>query len=78
MLFSIDRIIGGNTVLIGEDRKPLEVPSKMLPKNARSGDMLEYIDGKFIPAPDKAAQRRETIGQMLSLLLNTEDDDGDD
>ena len=75
MLFSIDRIIGKTAELIGEDGKALQVPSNMLPKNARSGDMLDYREGAFQPAPDKAEERRERVGEMLSMLLRRPKDE---
>ena len=74
MLFSIDRIVGKTAELVGEDRKMLTVPSKMLPKNARAGDMLRYENGVFLPAPDAAAARRAAVSEMLSILLHTDDE----
>ena len=69
MLFSVDRIIGGTAVLIGEDQKPLEVPLSMLPQGTKSGDMLYYEENCFQQAPEKAAERREAIAEMLGKLL---------
>lgn len=73
MLFSIDRIVGQTAELIGEDRKPLQVPSNMLPRDARSGDMLWYENGRFAPAKDKAEARRRQMGETLAFLLREDD-----
>ena len=75
MMFSIDRIIGKTAVLIGEDQKPLEVPTSMLPKGAKPGDMLVYEEKEFQYSPEKTAARRETIANTLALLLKQEDDE---
>lgn len=74
MLFSIDRITQGRAVLIDEGGKPLEVPVSMLPQGMRAGDMVEYEGSDFIPAEDKAHERRERVAEMLELLLKHGDD----
>lgn len=73
MYFSVDRIIKKRAVLIGEDKKPLEVPLDMLPGGIKTGDMLYYDRGGFILTPDKAAERRERVAEMLEVLLKTPD-----
>lgn len=76
MFFSIDRIImGGKAELIGEDRKPLQVPVDMLPEGAKPGDVLFYSNGKFTPAPEKTAERRSRVAGMLGMLLSGKLDD---
>lgn len=75
MLFSLDRVVGKTAVLMGEDNKPLEVPLDMLPKGAKNGEMFWYEKGRFTPAPDKAAERRERVSGMLATLLHTHDDE---
>lgn len=78
MYFSVDRIIKGKAVLIGEDRKPLTVPLDMLPAGTKSGDMLLYTNsGKFIQAEERARERRQGVAEMLGVLLKAEDDDGE-
>lgn len=69
MFFSVDRIVQGKATLVGEDKKPLEVPVAMLPPGAREGDMLYYGKAGFEPAPDKTAERRSRVAGMLELLL---------
>lgn len=75
MLFSLDRVLGQTAVLMGEDNAPLEVPLSMLPKGAKNGDMFWYEKGIFSPAPDKAAQRRTRVADMLGQLLKHGDDE---
>lgn len=75
MYFSVDRIIKGKAMLIGEDRKPLEVSLSLLPPGTKSGDMLIYTNsGKFIQAEERARERREGVAEMLGILLKAEDD----
>lgn len=80
MYFSIDRKTGGKAMLVGEDKKPLEVPLAMLPPGAKEGEMLLYQNGKFLPAEDKTKERRERVSETLAMLLKRGDavDDGDD
>lgn len=79
MFFSIDRIVDGVAMLIGEDRKPLEVPAHMLPNGAKEGDTVRYRNGMFFPAPEKTAERRAMVADMLALLLQgDEEDEGED
>lgn len=75
MFFSIDRIVSGKAELIGEDRKPLQVPVDMLPEGAKAGEMLFYSNGKFTLAPDKTAERRSRVAGMLGALLGGKMDD---
>lgn len=75
MFFSIDRIVQGTAVLIGEDKLPLEVPAAMLPQGAVAGDVLRYENGAFLPAPEETAQRRERVAAMLEKLLRRGDDE---
>lgn len=74
MFFSIDSIIGGYAILVGEDGRPVDVPAANLPAGAKSGDMVFYSDGKFRPAPNKTAQRRERVAGTLELLLRHGDE----
>lgn len=76
MYFSIDRIIKGKAMLIGEDKKPLEVPLSLLPEGVKSGDMLQYTSsGKFVMAEERARERREGVAEMLATLLGRGDDE---
>ncbi len=74
MLFTVEKKLVRKIALRGEDGKPLEVPAHMLPKNVKVGDTLLYEKGKFTPAPTKAAERRQTMSDALSMLLRRSDD----
>lgn len=74
MYFSIDRIVQGSAALVGEDGKPLEVPQSMLPQGAKEGDMLLYHKGVFTAAPEKTAERRKQVADMLAHLLGHPED----
>lgn len=74
MYFSVDRIVSGKAMLIGEDGKPLEVPVSMLPKGAKEGIMLWYEKGKFTLDEGKTEERRAQVAEMLGILLNSEDE----
>ena len=69
MLFSIDRIVGKTAVLIDERGKPMDVPLRMLPPGAKAGQMVEYENGQFGFAHEKAAMRRETMAEVLGQML---------
>ncbi len=75
MYFSIDRIVQGQAMLIGEDEKPMEIPVWMLPDGAKSGDMLLYTRGKFVLAEERAKERRQGVADMLGILLKNGDEE---
>ena len=52
----------------------MDVPTANLPAGAKSGDMVFFSDGKFRPAPNKTAQRRERVAGTLELLLRHGDE----
>lgn len=69
MYFSVDKISGKLAELVGEDKKPLTVKTSMLPPGTRQGEMLYYNKGRFFAAPDKTAERRTAVANMLEKLL---------
>ncbi len=75
MFFSVDRIVGGKAELMGEDRSPLTVPVNMLPPGTREGDMLFYGKDGFCAAPDKTAERRGRVADMLGKMLHMTDEE---
>lgn len=74
MYFSLDRIVSGKAMLLGEDGKPLEVPLSMLPEGAQNGDMFFFENGKFTKDENKAKERRERVAEMLEVLLQGGDE----
>lgn len=74
MFFSIDRIVGGRAMLMGEDNKPLEVGVDLLPPGAKAGDMLYYEKGRFTAAPNKTRERRERMADVLGQLLRNREE----
>lgn len=75
MYFSIDRIVKGKATLIGEDKKPLVVSQSLLPAGSKSGDVLLYKNGKFVNDTEKTLQRRQRMGEMLTTLLYTKEEE---
>ncbi len=73
MFFSVDRIVGSKAELMGEDRSPLTVPVAMLPPGTREGDMLFYSKNGFSAAPEKTAERRSRVADMLAQMLKMPD-----
>lgn len=73
MYFSVDRIVGRKATLIGEDKKPMQVPLTFLPRGTKAGDMLLYRDRHFEKAEEKQRERREGIADKLSKLLGLKD-----
>ena len=78
MFFSVDRFEGDMAELIGEDGKPLAVPADSLPPGTREGDMLYYGREGFTLAPDKTAERRARVADMLERLLSLPEDEKKD
>ena len=74
MYFSVDRIVSGRGMLIGEDGQPLEVPCSMLPPQAKEGSMLWYEGGKFTLDMGKTEERRKMVAEMLGVLLKSNDE----
>lgn len=73
MYFSVDRIVNGKAELMGEDKRPLSVSVELLPPGTKEGDMLFYGSHGFVAAPDKTAERRGRVADMLEQLLHTEE-----
>ncbi len=69
MFFTVDRVIPGGAVLVGEDGKTLKVSVHMLPQGAKEGEMLFYGKDGFTLAPEKTAERRSRMAGMLGELL---------
>ena len=73
MFFSVDRIGGETAELMGEDKRSLTVPVSLLPAGTREGDMLFYGREGFVAAPEKTAERRSRVADMLGKLLDMPD-----
>ncbi len=69
MFFSVDRIEQTHAVLIDEHGTPLQVPCRVLPEEAKDGDMLFYQNNTFSLDPQRTAQRRKTMAEVLRHML---------
>jgi hypothetical protein len=64
----IDRFEGDMAVvLIGEDKIHLDVPRKLLPKNAKEGSWLNVV---FELDPEVAEKQKQQISSLLERLQN--------
>lgn len=57
-----------NTAVIEEDEKHFELDRKLLPENAREGDVLVRTDEGFIIDQQQTKQRREKIIKLQNSL----------
>ncbi len=69
MYYSVDRVAGGNAVLVGEDETLLEAPLAALPAGVRTGDVFAREDGAFTFSQERTDARRTEAEQMLHTLL---------
>lgn len=57
----IDRFEGDIAVVEGEDRVMVEIPRNIIPKEAKEGDSILQIDGKYILDEVETQRRRKEI-----------------
>lgn len=64
----IDRFEGEFAVVEGEDRVKVEIPRNIIPKEAKEGDSILQIGGKYIIDEGETQRRRVEI-EVLSKDL---------
>ena len=71
MYYSVDRVAGGNAVLVGEDETLLKAPLAALPAGVKTGDVFAHDDsGAFTFSQEMTDARRAAVEQMLRTLLD--------
>lgn len=68
----IDRFEGDMVILEIEDGI-LNFNRELFPADAKEGDIVEYIDNKFIINEEKTKERKKHIDQLFRSLTNKED-----
>ena len=68
----LDRFEGGKA-LIETDGEISAVSRSLVPEDAREGDMLVFLNGRYAIDRKTTQQRREEISSRLKRILKNED-----
>ena len=68
MFVILDRWEGEYAVLEREDGETFNAPRASLPDGIRAGDVLDWIDGAFLAAPEETQRRREYARRLQDRL----------
>ena len=73
-MFSVEKIIEGIAVLIGENEEKIQLPLEKLPKEISQGDLVHQINGEWVVDNEKTAKKRtENYSRLNRLSLARED-----
>ncbi|NLW41251.1 MAG: DUF3006 domain-containing protein [Tissierellia bacterium] len=64
--FEEDRVV----IEIVSDGGVLEFDRVLFPENLKEGDVVEYIDDKFIIHEEETKEREKNINRLFNSLLN--------
>lgn len=64
----IDRFEENYAVCEDENKNMVNVNKENIPKDAKEGDMLVYVDGKYILNKEKALDRKKYIENLTKDL----------
>lgn len=67
-MYIVDRIEGNKIILEDEDGRDKVVEKKMFSFNVKEGDVIEYIDGKYIFNNIETTKRRNNILKKFDEL----------
>lgn len=70
MKITIDRFEKNFAVCETEDKKMINIEKSKLPKNSREGDVLNFLNGKYITDKKETEKKREENFDLLNKLLN--------
>lgn len=68
----IDRFEGDKVILEIEEKVSV-FNRELFPINAKEGDIVEYIDNKFIIKEEETKKRKEYIDNLFKTLADKED-----
>lgn len=68
----IDRFEGDKVILEIEEKVSV-FNRELFPINAKEGDIVEYIDNKFIIKEEETKKRKEYIDNLFKKLADKED-----
>jgi hypothetical protein len=60
--------IEGNVAVLEEDKKNIKVPITLIPRYAKEGDVLVFINGKYIVNVRETSKRRENAVNLQNSL----------
>lgn len=69
MEYSVDSVQQQQATLVGRDGQILQLPLGDLPPGTVEGDVVLWQEGSFVPAPEKTAQRRAQVADLLAGIL---------
>ena len=64
----IDRFEGEYAVVEGEDRGRVEIPRNIIPQNAKEGDSIVQIGGKYVIDEGETQRRKREIEELAKDL----------
>jgi hypothetical protein len=67
----VDRLEGDRVVLELEDGN-LDFDIELFPENIKEGDIVEYLDNKFVVNEMETKERKAYIDNMFQSLINKE------
>lgn len=70
---TIDRIEDGAAVCFGSDGMTTLVPMSSLPEDAREGDVIEEVGGRYIIRREDTDRRRETVSRLLEKIKHKQE-----
>lgn len=69
MYFSVEAIEENFAKLVGDDERVVSVKINLLPKNVQVGDLVRYLDNKYIIDENATKIRQQRIKNKLNDIL---------
>ncbi|MEG0179920.1 MAG: DUF3006 domain-containing protein [Oscillospiraceae bacterium] len=69
MYFSVEAIEEDFAKLVGDDERVVSVKINLLPKNVQVGDLVRYLDNKYIIDENATKIRQQRIKNKLNDIL---------
>lgn len=66
--YSCDRIENGIAVLVGDDKRTLEIPTERFKQSPKEGDMFRMSSGEPVLDGDETERRRKALSQLTREL----------
>ncbi len=74
MKFTLDRFEENYAILENrQNGEMIEIPKEMIQSDAKEGDILELIDGKYVVSIYETNQQKEHIKFLMERLRKKED-----
>ena len=74
MYYAVDRFEESFAVLQDDEEKNINIKRSLLPAETKQGDVFIEEDGRYLPAPEETARRRETVLKLQEKLLKRNSD----